>query len=228
MQLLPLTVGGRLNFPGIDPLLCVWAGRPFPIWPLLPTSTHLEIWSHEFSIRRCGRAFLTTNRNAGLLTQKVDSSESGISVRTLQQDNRCHGGWGHYLTTNLRALVTHCFRVSLCPAHSQGLTVDTHLYSCSCSALAEAQEWEQWQGWDRSSLDEKGNLCPGRQQFSSLSLPRLQGNTSLEILIKEASGCPILLLDSLSHLAAMPSASSQFLHQDVHETDPGNLNKIKS
>jgi len=35
----------------------------------------------------------------------------------------------------------------------------------------------------------------GRQLSSSL-LPRLQGNTSLEILIKEASGCPVLLLEA--------------------------------
>lgn len=46
-----------------------------------------------------------------------------------------------------------------------------------------------------------------RHQCGSSLLPRLQGSTSLEILIKEASGCLILMLDSLSQPAAMPSAS---------------------
>lgn len=38
-------------------------------------------------------------------------------------------------------------QVSLCSAHSEGLTVDMHLCAHSCSASAEALGWKQWQGF---------------------------------------------------------------------------------
>lgn len=67
----------------------------------------------------------------------------------------------------------------------------------------------------------------GKHQISSSPLPKLQGNTSLEILIKEASGCLILMLDSLFQTTAILNASSQFLYQGMHETDLRLSDKIK-
>lgn len=186
--------GSRFNFPGIDPLLGVWAGRPFPIWPLLPASTHLRylvspvfyllLWRAYFS-----QAFLTTNRNAG-------PRKRLIRIRYFCED---FAAGQHWWQPQGMGSLPHNKPEGSGDTLLQGLFVSSSFTGAHMSlqlflfCLKRAQEWEQWQGRDRSSLEEKGNLCPGRQQFRSSPLPRLQGNTSLEILIKEASGCPVLL-----------------------------------
>lgn len=75
--------GGRFDFPGIYPLLCVWVGRPSLVWPLLlPASTYLGylvspvVWlmlcKGLLSLLSSPEAFLTTNRGAVLLSQEVE------------------------------------------------------------------------------------------------------------------------------------------------------------
>lgn len=58
------------------------------------------------------KALLPTTRNAGLLTEEIDSSESGVSVGVLQQGWQPQG-MGTCHTANLGAPVTHGVKVSV-------------------------------------------------------------------------------------------------------------------